>query len=119
MHIIYMLYWSPLKDSQSRKSDNSISFYTFSDYFKAINSPSDPFFQPDEDILHFNERFLNSEMKIMFEEIHLFISIDELKRAISELSLGLSGGQDCVLNEFLINGEDRFTPYLLQLFNKI
>ena len=50
-------YWKLLKSSVAQPKSKNISIVDFEDYFKAINNPEDPFFQPDEDILYFNERF--------------------------------------------------------------
>jgi len=36
---------------------------------KTINNPSDPFFNPDEDILYFNERFAKNDFQVMFAEL--------------------------------------------------
>ena len=45
------------------------------------------FVQPDEDILHFNERFLNSETQIMFEELNGIITVEEIQRSINQLKM--------------------------------
>ena len=42
---------------------------SFSEYFKAVNNSSDPFFQPDDDVIHFNERYVKSELKIIKQKI--------------------------------------------------
>ena len=49
-------YWNMLKQVCGVKT-NTINLSTFGHYFESINSPSDPFFIPNEDILYFNERF--------------------------------------------------------------
>ena len=43
----------------------NITSNSFSEYFKAINNPDDQFFQSDEDIIYFNERFLNTEIQVV------------------------------------------------------
>ena len=53
----------------------------FERYFKAINNPTDPFFTPDEDILFFNERYVKSELQIMFNELNLEITLSKIKKA--------------------------------------
>ena len=50
-----------------------------------------PFFQSDNDILYFNERFLNSEIQIMFEELNGSMTQEEIMRAIKQLKNGQSG----------------------------
>ena len=112
-------YWKLLKNSISQPKSKNISIIDFEDYFKAVNNPDDPFFQPDEDILHFNERFLNSETQIMFEELNGIITVEEIQRSINQLKNGRSGGPDKFLNEFFIHGAVALLPYLYSLFNKI
>ena len=53
-------YWKLLKDSQNTDKSNSLTAQKFSKYFKSINDQDTPFYQADEDILEFNNRFLNS-----------------------------------------------------------
>ena len=58
------------------------------------------FFQPDEDILYFNERYLGGELNIMFEELNNIITTHEIKKCCKKLNNGKSGGPDNFLNEF-------------------
>ena len=112
-------YWKLLKASVSQPKPKSLSANDFDNYFKSINNPDDPFFQADDDVLHFNERFLNSEIQLMFDELNGQITYDELKRAIKQLKNGRSGGPDKFLNEFFIHGNNELLIYLHSLFNKI
>jgi len=84
-----------------------------------VSNPDDRFFQPDEDIEYCNQRFLNSELNVMFAELDVAFTSSELDKALSELSLRRSADSDGVLNEFLIYGRDASSVYLLQRFNKI
>ena len=77
------------------------------------------FFQSDDDILYFNERFLNSEIQIMFEELNGSITQEEIMRAIKQLKNGRSGGPDKFLNDFFVYGTGSLSPFLSVLFNKI
>ena len=40
----------------------------FSEYFQAVNNPNDRFYQADEDVLDFNERYMQGEFQVMFDE---------------------------------------------------
>ena len=73
-------------------------FRIFSSYF---SDPNDRFYQPDEDILYFNERYVQGELQVMFEELQLSISLEEIKDGVRQLRNGASAGPDLFLNEFL------------------
>ena len=81
--------------------------------------PTQYFFQPDDDILDFNVRYMKGELQIMFEELNIEISNHEILKACKELSLGKSGGPDFVLNEFFKYGIDILIDYLGRLFNVV
>ena len=98
------VYWKLLKDSQHSDSSTSLSANKFHNYFKAINDPNTVFYQADEDILHFNDRFFKSEIQIMFAELDAEISEEEIVKAIKMLNSGKSGGPDRLLNKFLFMG---------------
>ena len=55
---------------------------SFEEYFKAVNNPEDPFFQVDEDIVHFNERFVREEFQVMFHELDSEVSLEEKNKGI-------------------------------------
>ena len=112
-------YWKLLKESVVSPKPKNISVDLFDKYFKAINNPEDPFFQADDDILYYNERFLNEEAQVMFDELNVDITSNEIQKAISQLKQNRSGGPDGFLNEFFIHGATELLPYLLELFNKI
>ena len=101
------------------KKCKSLNASIFARYFKSINSPESDFFQPDEDILFFNERYLNGEIQIMFEELNVTITDMEIKKACKDLNSNRSGGPDLLINEFFKNGIDSLIRYFNQLFNKI
>ena len=54
------LYWNMLKELSNVKPAN-IPLSSFEQYFKSVNNPDDPFYTPDEDILHFNERYAEND----------------------------------------------------------
>ena len=110
-------YWRMLKESCGIKT-SQINITAFEIYFKAINNPNDHFFSPDEDVIHFNERYLNNEFEIMFEELNADITQQEVSKSIKQLKCGRSGGPDQLVNEFFIYGEKVLTPVFLAIFNK-
>jgi len=100
------------------KSQTSL-LILFATYFKSINSPDSEFYQPEEDVIVFNERYVQGEFIVMFDELNASISNDEILKACSQVNNGKSGGPDKFLNEFLKYGIDCFLPCVNRLFNKI
>lgn len=112
-------YWKMLKNMGSSKRAVGLSANKFYDYFKAVNNPEDRFFQPDDDVLHFNERVVHGEFQVMFQELDVEITVYEINKAVKNLKQSKSGGPDQLLNEFLKYGFDALRPYLLKLYNII
>jgi hypothetical protein len=112
-------YWKLLKGSKTDNKPKTLDEVRFFEYFKSVNDPVSAFFQPDEDIVSFNERYLNDELQEMFSELNCHITSDELLKACRELKAGKTGGPDLVLNEFFKHGMPILQPYLLKLFNTI
>ena len=110
------MYWNLLKKAAGIKSSN-IQLSCFEQYFNAINNPSDPFYRPDEDIIYFNERYENEEFGIMFDELNVIFSQEEIRRVIHQLRNGKSAGPDKLINEIFINGNEYLSPTLCNLFN--
>ena len=52
-------YWNMLKELSYIKPAN-IPLSSFEQYFKAVNNPLNPFFTPDEDVVYFNEQYVNN-----------------------------------------------------------
>ena len=68
-----LAYWPLLKQAANKNMEHSISSKQFAVYFKAINDLGDSFFfffQIDEDIMFFNERYVRREFQIMFDELN-------------------------------------------------
>ena len=97
----------------------NIALSSFERYFKAVNNPSDPFYASDEDILYFNERYVNNEFSVMFAELNTDFSQNEIIKAIKQLKSNKAGGPDKLINEFFIHGQHILVPILWNLFNKI
>ena len=55
----------------------------------------------------------------IYEELDFPITIDEIDRCINKLKRGKSHGDDCILNEFLIEFKDTLLPMLHDLFNNV
>lgn len=83
----------------------NIALSSFEQYFKAVNNPSDPFYAPDEDILYFNERYVNNEFSVMFAELNTDFSQNEIIKSIKQLKSNKAGGPDKLINEFFIHGQ--------------
>ena len=112
-------YWRLLKKAANVENKSTISASRFAEYFEAINNPSDHFYQADEDIIYFNEWYINGEYQVMFAELNVEISYLEIKKAVKQLRNGASAGPDLFLNEFFKNGNDTLIVYIYTLFNKI
>ena len=73
-------------------SPKTLKSQHFANYFKAINNPDSRFFQADEDVLLYNERYVQGEIGVMFQELDEQISISEIRKATLSLKNGKSGG---------------------------
>ena len=62
------LYWNMLKELSYVKPAN-IVLSSFEEYFKSVNNPDDPFYSPDEDILDFNERYVQEGVQCYFRRV--------------------------------------------------
>ena len=113
-------YWKLLKNAANMNTGvaKNISSNKFAEYFKAINNPDDIFFQPDEEFRFFQERFVDTEIQVMFSELNVEITISEILKSIKQLKNEKSGGPDQLLNEFISHGQHVFyLTYTLFLIN--
>ena len=110
------LYWNLLKESAGVKSSD---ISAFEQYFRAINNPENPFYTPDEHVLFFNERYENNEFEIIFAELNVNFTQEEIMKAITQLKSNKSAGPDMLINEFFIHGKHILASTLANLFNKI
>ena len=90
-------------------------------HIKAINNPDSVFYQADEDILHFNERYFNGELNILFNELNLPFSYEDVVKVCKQLKNDRSAGPDYLLNEFFKYGVTNvdFLNLICTLFNKL
>ena len=112
------LYWNLLKESAGEKTP-SVPLSSFEQNFRAVNNPADHFYTPDEDVLYFNERYERNEFSIMFEELNVPFTYEEISTACWQLRTNKSAGPDKLINEFFIYGKDILSTTLLILFNKL
>ena len=64
------MYWNMFKELANVKPAN-IPISSFEQYIRSIDNP---FYSPDEDIIHFIQRYSNEEFSIMFEELNIEFS---------------------------------------------
>ena len=112
-------YWKLLKRSQTSTYPQSLSAQKFYEYFKSVNDPNSVFHQADEDVIYFNERFINSELQVVFSELDREITLQEITHAIKQSNTNKSGGPDMLLNEFFIHGVHILPCYLHKIFNTL
>ena len=105
-----------LKDVHRQKHD--ISTAEFKEYFESLNITDDEFIA-DNEVKLLLDKYARDELSVMFSELDVSITQDEVKYAINQLHNGKSPGNDLILNEFLIAGKDILTPYITMLFDKI
>ena len=98
------VYWKLLKKLCSSNAPKTLTSQHFADYFKAINNPDSTFFQADDDVLFYNERYVKGELGVMFQELNVKISLNEIRKEVQSLNCGKSSGPDLLLNEFLKYG---------------
>ena len=67
--------------------------------------------------MEFNERYLNGELQVLFDQLNFEISYREIYKACKELSINKTGGPDFVLNEFFKYGINEMVFCLCKLFN--
>ena len=112
-------YWRMLKQTAHVENKSSVTSEKFAEYFQAINNPNDTFYQADDDILFFNERYIRGAFQVMFEELNAEISLFEIQKAVKQLRNGASGGPDLFLNEVFKNGSDTLLKYIHTHFNNL
>ena len=101
-------YWKLLR-SVSSPDQPKIELSKFTSYFKAVNNHEEHIFSSENDNFLF-DNVLNSEAQIMFNELDVPISIDDILQ-IKQLSAGKSSGPDKMINEILIHGSTILSPY--------
>ena len=72
--------------SQNNSSD-TLKSSDFLHNFKAVNTLESSFFQPDKDLVLFNERYAKGEFNIMFSELNNVITLKEIHEVCTKLSI--------------------------------
>lgn len=99
------LYWKLLKESTAGQKRCNIGVDKFSLYFKSIDNIDGRFYEEDEEIIYFNNRFLDGELDETFSELDLNITTDEVLKSIKSLNSGKS--PDKFLNGFFMHGKEK------------
>ena len=89
----------------------------FVSFFQEINAPQD-MFQTHAEIANFLENTRQEALTPRYEELDKYISMAELKKAISGLKNNKAAGPDALIYE-LFKYMDKLHPLLLTLYNKI
>ena len=63
--------------------------------------------------------YIRGELDVMFEELNLPLSRNEISKAIKQLKNNKGAGPDKMINEFFIHGANILLPYFDVLFNTI
>ena len=90
-----------LRNTSVRDNKHNIKSKDFLNNFKSINDPNSSFYQPDEDILFFEDRYLNGELNIMFDESSVPFSDQEVMNACKQIHNGKSSGPDYLINDLI------------------
>lgn len=109
--------WKMLGKKQMKTPNISVENYY--EFFKNLSQPKDVDVNVDNDIKAYNQMYNSGEMKIMFESLNRDISSDEVRACIKKLKLDKASGNDMLVNEMFIVGEDILLPYIVRLFNCI
>jgi hypothetical protein len=115
-------YWKMLRGTVVNKSNNcSLSSNYFQHYFKVQMILIQTFYQPDEDVLYFNNSYLDGEFNIMFSELNIPFSNPEIIKTCKNLNSWKSAGSYYLLNEIFKNDSrsTHFVNVLNNLFDKI
>ena len=91
------LFWTYSCDGESNIKDQHLTFINHTFYVHT-------FYQPDEDVFLFNDRYFNGELDVMFSELNVPFCVDEIVKACKKLNSGKSAGSDYWLNEFFKYG---------------
>ena len=89
-----------IKNARGGRRAAGVSANRFYNYLKP-NIIQTTFFQPDDDIIYFNERIVKDEFQVMFQELDVEISMGEINKVVQNLKNSKSAGPDLIINEFL------------------
>ena len=62
---------------------------------------------------------MKGEIRVMFDELNIEITQNEIIKSIKQLKNSKTGGPDLYINELFINGMDTLIPYFHNIFNAV
>lgn len=74
-------YWLRGKTHVKKPNVSNGELYRF---FKNVNSPEDPFYTADEDVVNYVNQFQQGELQVMFNELDVEFSVDEIVKAVKQ-----------------------------------
>ena len=112
------LYWNLVNELRQNKGredkSSSVDPSTWVSHFKNLNEIKDDFKQRLE---HLESQLDTVEKEIIFNELDMRISLDEISKAIGKLKYNKSPGLDNISNNMLKSGKTTLLPCLHKLFN--
>ena len=108
-------YWKLLSRNGNTKNFTRVTIDDFFNHFVSLSNPNDDFYVADDDVISNMNALLNDDLCEMFQELNMPILVSEVVWAVKEKSCG----EDLVLNEFFIHGEDHLVEFITPLFNFI
>lgn len=112
-------YWRLLKENAHSNINSDITPEEFEEYFRTISDPNDPFYTADDDIIQYNQQYERGDFQVIFDELNVSITNDEICMAIKQLRNGASAGPDLLINEFFKFASESCILCIHHLFNKI
>ena len=111
-------YWKMLAHAKGIDIEKPrVTVDDFYQYFLSLSNPDSDFYVADDDVIQEFNTLIENDMNDMFAELNVPLSADEIKRSIKELKSGKSAGDDLVINEFFIHGNEALCTHLTLLFN--
>ena len=111
------MYWKLLSSCGEQSVRTNLTNDEFYQYFENISNPCDEFYSVDPDIKESLNNIIHSDLQEIIKELDVPINRNEVYKAVKELKMGKSGGDNLLINELFVHGKDILVPYLTKLFN--